>query len=961
MRFESVKAHAFGPFRNETLELASGMNVIHGPNEAGKSSWHAALYAGLCGVRRGKGASRKDDQEFAARHRPWNGGAWEVGAVVVLDAGRKVELRHDLAGKVASSARDAEFAGRDYSNQIINDGAPDGSVWLGINRHAFLGTACVRQADMVEIRPEMLQENMQRAAATAGADETAAGALALLDSYRRDVVGSKRAPTKPLRQSETRVGQARIAWSEARAAHKSCLQRRADVDRREQDARAAQRKADAVAAALAEEDAVRAERRLERAKELDSEFPEGAPRPSRERDEVAKQITTVLTTWKQRPALTEPDGRTVEEYDRLIAEADARLIAARAAVAEREAQEAARRLGRVNELSGRFPQDRPPRFSAADEELTLRAHEALKDWEDWSSHASPGELSGRSMEDIEQELAEFDKSAAPSPSPPRALPLVAASGLVTVAGISIAAFLPDLRMAGIALAVTGIAGAAGALLWPAVTRARQQARAAREQAVFNAGRNGIIQRLEARRREEIRYQVELERRSHALQNLADAARACGIGATEPSEQARALRDWQEGRREKLQKNDELGALWDELQQRLGESSLGEIATEAERLRQDAASLAASADVEMLADARRQNLARERLDELDRETQENRIAWERARTERRGADGRFQAACRQVEAAEGKLLAAAAAVQIHADDAETLADALGEWQARRDRSIAHAEARSRRWDELQQLLGENSREEVELDANRKRAHANDLAQQLEPGALARAKPEPLTHDLLESLRATARDAKEVWNVKRGQLAELETSLPSVADAEDDLAEAQREMERVRQLDKTLERTIEFLKAAQEKVHKNIALALKKTVTERLSQVTGGRYTDCWIDPANLRVEVAGAGGRRRNAALLSHGTAEQVYLLLRLALARHLTAGSGETCPLILDDAVGASDGERKRAVLDTLLVVSESTQVILFTHENDVRDWARERLAGAANRLVELDRSGIPA
>ena len=959
MRFESVKAHAFGPFQNETLELASGMNVIHGPNEAGKSSWHAALYAGLCGVRRGKGAQKKDDQEFEARHKPWNSGPWEVGAVVVLDAGRKVELRHDLAEKVGS-AWDAEFAGRDYSSQIINDGAPDGSVWLGINRHAFLGTACVRQADMVEIRPDMLQEHMQRAAATAGADETAAGALARLDSYRRDVVGSRRAPTKPLRQSETRVGQARTAQSEARAAHKSCLQRRADVDRLERDARAARRKADAVAAALAEEDAVRAERRLERAGELDGEFPEGAPRPSRERDEVAKQTIAVLTTWKQRPALTEPDGRTVEEYDRLIAEADARLIAARAAVAEREAQEAARRLERVNELSGRFPQDRPPRFSAADEELALRAHEAVKDWEDWSSHASPGKPSGRSMEDLEQELAEFDKSAAPPTSSPRTLPLVAASGLVAVTGVSIAALLPDLQMAGIALAITGIAGAAGALLWPAVTRARQQARA-REQAVLDAGRNGIIQRLEARRREEIRHQVELERRSHALQNLADAARACGIGATEPSEQARTLRDWLEGRREKLRKNDELGALWDELQQRLGESSPGELATEAERLRQDAASLAASADVEMLADARRQNLAREHLDELDRETRENRIAWERARTERRGADGRFQDACRQVEAAEDKLRAAAAAVQIHADDAEALADALGEWQARRDRSIAHAEARSRRWDELQQLLGENSHEEVELDANRKRAHANDLAQQLEPGALARAKLEPLTHDLLESLRASARDAEEVWNVKRGQLAELETSLPSVADAEDDLAEAQREMERVRQLDETLERTIEFLKAAQEKVHKNIALALKKTVTERLSQVTGGRYTDCWIDPANLRVEVAGAGGRRRNAALLSHGTAEQVYLLLRLALARHLTAGSGETCPLILDDAVGASDGERKRAVLDTLLVVSESTQVILFTHENDVRDWARDRLAGAADRLVELDRSGIPA
>ena len=45
MRFESVTAHAFGPFVGRSLELAPGLNVIHGPNEAGKSSLHAALYA----------------------------------------------------------------------------------------------------------------------------------------------------------------------------------------------------------------------------------------------------------------------------------------------------------------------------------------------------------------------------------------------------------------------------------------------------------------------------------------------------------------------------------------------------------------------------------------------------------------------------------------------------------------------------------------------------------------------------------------------------------------------------------------------------------------------------------------------------------------------------------------------------------------------------------------------------
>ena len=143
MRFESVTAHVFGPIRAETLDLAPGMNVIHGPNEAGKSTWHAALYAGLCGVRRARGQPRREDREFAERHRPWDGEGWEVGAVITLGDGRRIELRHDLAGGVDSSARDADIADRDYSNEIMNEGAPDGSRWLGLDRRSFLSTACV--------------------------------------------------------------------------------------------------------------------------------------------------------------------------------------------------------------------------------------------------------------------------------------------------------------------------------------------------------------------------------------------------------------------------------------------------------------------------------------------------------------------------------------------------------------------------------------------------------------------------------------------------------------------------------------------------------------------------------------------------------------------------------------------------------------------------------------------------
>jgi len=189
---------------------------------------------------------------------------------------------------------------------------------------------------------------------------------------------------------------------------------------------------------------------------------------------------------------------------------------------------------------------------------------------------------------------------------------------------------------------------------------------------------------------------------------------------------------------------------------------------------------------------------------------------------------------------------------------------------------------------------------------------------------------------------------------GQLTEREHHLPSVADAEDALAAAERAQKRIERLKDTLDRTIGFLEEAQERVLRDIAPILTQTVLEWLPGVTDDRYTGCRIDPENLLVEVRGPGGRWRSAELLSHGTAEQIYLLLRFALSRHLT-GEGESCPLILDDVVAASDAVRKQAVLRTLHALARSTQVILFTHEDDVRDWARENLAGSDARLIELD------
>ena len=153
MRIESVTAHAFGPLVDETLNLAPGMTVVVGDNESAKSSWHAAIYSALCGRARRRGRMGADEQLFSELHKPWDSEAWEVSAVLVMDDGRRIELRHDLAGNADSSAKDLQMA-RDVSDEIMDDGSPDAAIWLGLDRRSFVATACIHQAQLLEVLTE---------------------------------------------------------------------------------------------------------------------------------------------------------------------------------------------------------------------------------------------------------------------------------------------------------------------------------------------------------------------------------------------------------------------------------------------------------------------------------------------------------------------------------------------------------------------------------------------------------------------------------------------------------------------------------------------------------------------------------------------------------------------------------------------------------------------------------------
>ena len=924
MRFESVKAYAFGPFRNESLELASGMNVVYGPNEAGKSSWHAALYAGLCGMRRARGRASKNDAEFAELHKPWDSNtSWDVGAIIRLDDGRRVELRHDLAGGVDSSARDVDLAGRDYSSEIMFEGAPDGARWLGLDRRSFVMTACIRQADILGLlnSPSELQGELQRAADTTDRDGTAAEALARLRDFRAESIGSTRAPTKPLRVTEEQVQSAERQLEQAQDDHQEYLTSWMNVDELDQRARDSEQRLGVARAARGAAAAAEAVARLRRARELHAQFPRGAPRRPSQNDNLVRQVVSALTTWNQRPSVQEPEGETIPALEARLAEASLRL----AVNAERAAREVEKRLGRALEINARFPHGRPRRPSDDDQLVRLIAS-ALTAWESRPGvHVPSGPTVAELAHDlacVEAQLGESGASAAPEARD-------ASGGLFAALSRAIRTiFAALLRLFG--------GGRRESSMQPEKRQAMEERRAL------------IRERIAAREDAERQWEENMQQVRHAADAVQEAAAAVRLTASSPDAAAASLLEWQERRTEGLIETDNQMKDWEALQQILGEGTLDELAKKAATARDEAVSAAARTEAEALATALTEPglaAAREATSEQQRVVLVHEIQ-ERRRQEREHAEAMASVTAAAIAVAE-----AARLVGIEGDSLDEQIAALRSWQDDRIAELEGADGEIEKWEELQRTLGQYSLDELTGEVERLRIEARDLSDEVGVEDMAKLVNPPTDAEFRHAERE-ALESRTVFDRAQSQLEVFARELMDVAEAKEVLVAAESKYARVRSLDRTLDLAVSFLEQAEERVHRTVAPVLAETVREWLPRVTGGRYTDCRVDPEKLAVEVATTNGRWQRAEVLSHGTAEQVYLLLRLALARHLAS---QSCPLILDDAVAASDSERKHDLLESLLAISESTQVILFTHEDDVCAWGRGRLVGEPHKLIELD------
>jgi hypothetical protein len=780
---------------------------------------------------------------------------------------------------------------------LDDDTSPDIARRIGLDRASFTATACVDQAQLLSVldAADGLQDHLRRAAATAGTDGTVEQALQRLTAP----VDELREARNRLREAETDLGVARrehTRYLELSARARSAAAARARV--------AVQAHADALEALTA---------RAARLAELQERFGDAPPSGLAAQEELTQLVNRALAAWRAAPTprvLTGPSASTLEgeleslpEFpvgetaldDDLRVVAGAYETASAVAAAHNERRPSPPTSAAPSVLRGLATRLDP----ASGARLTTSSIEvdAARQFQDEAAANA-----ARVQVEADVAAARVQEIALPNPFLRNAL--LALSCLTTLVGLLL--FLVDQELAAVGVLLAAlIAGVGGAL-----------------------ARGNAPQRQAA-----VEFAAERAAAAHQARGLlftADRKLAEAEGQRAVALEAARVHDEAVATCASLGVPADRETLWRLANRAAWEAEHADLVCEVARTEKAVrVELAARGKVDntmsvpdLLIDyetdckvrARQALMAAQRP--LLAQALQDRLLAEATVAEATVAHTRALELLRNAVTAIGG----------SGERPEELLRAIAEWQRGWDRLLREAEEERNAWAELQALLADGTADDLEATLSAAQNHHASLLED----ALRYAACDPVDPSLAASADSLA-----------ATVAELARVMPSVPDAEEAVQAAAAAVAEVTAEVEAIGLASRYLAAAREKVHSTIAPALEDTLRTWLPLVTDGRYVDAAVDASSLTVRVCAASEAWHQASRLSLGTAEQVYLLLRVALAQHLAS---EACPLLLDDVTVQADDARTRAVLDLLLRLSEDRQIVLFAQEAAVVEWAQERL-----------------
>lgn len=903
MRLERVEVAGFGSLQDVTIDFHPRLTVLLGDNESGKSTLHRAIRAALYGIDAG-GQGRPVERSDWARWAPWSRGPYGVALTYRLDDGRRMRVARRLDTR-EQPVQVLELGGSELTDELRKGRTvTPGRFHLGIDEPVFCATTWLGEeglglaaADGPHERSRDLQHAIERLADT-GQGSTAAEAL------------------RHLREAQQRVGTERRTASQLGGATLRLRELTLRLDE-------ASRQADAIAG------------ERQRLSDLETTAGEAAHRRlDAERRWLRGRIADIegrLDQLRDTAAEAAEHGAAVEDTRRHAAfpieiEEEATRLGGELNQASAEQQEASARWEGAHEAlaglrrrraeiaAGLRAVDSAPQVDADTQAGAARLQGEVAALEAACSAGRVDASADSRIEGLRREIAATGLSAIPAEA---VGPMVAllreegasawrwrswwslAAAIVMVAGAGAGGVLVAAHHAALAAVVAGT-GAAAALI---LALAGRQARAGVSPA--------------AHRLDEIAKRMGL-----------DAAAQQQLALRLPTLQALyAALQLEEGRLESRKAEwAALQATASALAERCAAMAGGAAGTSpavvragtTESLLRQARTSLASLDELGALHRRRQELQQE---------DEKLVAQEEALQRLHDEAERRAGALRALESRLTQLLKTAG-VRPGPTPAESIASLRQACEGRRRHEAARA------------ALGEVQRRAAafgnEPDLRRllhqlweellRRGDDTDV----ERAPLGAAELQQLEHEA-EHARQAANAAGDQARELRARLAAVLENLPDIADLEDERAAAATERDQALRRRDAIAIAVEHLEQASRRTHRDLAPALAEGVGSRLSLLTGARYTAVNVDTEHFAVSLlCDERPDMLPLAHASHGTRDQVSLLLRIALAETLSA-AGEPIPLLLDEPLLTADPRRREAMLRFIHDLAGRDQQVVLT------------------------------
>ena len=198
---------------------------------------------------------------------------------------------------------------------------------------------------------------------------------------------------------------------------------------------------------------------------------------------------------------------------------------------------------------------------------------------------------------------------------------------------------------------------------------------------------------------------------------------------------------------------------------------------------------------------------------------------------------------------------------------------------------------------------------------------------------------------DALHAQTPDADGSAARLQQQIAQVQGQLAALGGAEDApqrIARKQEQLHRLQGEYDSLALALDVLRSANTTLQNRFSPELGRRAAEIFADMTGSPWSHILLDREFRLSAEAGSDPTRRSVQLLSSGTADQLYLAVRLAICE-MVLPVEQNAPLILDDALLTFDDERLHKTLDYLVQLGSRRQILLFSCQSREADYLTGR------------------